>query len=222
MKYKKTDPNEKKQPKVLQSEMDIFNLFPSPLGIYTFPEPVNKKELNIIESFEKSPNKGNLVTKSTAVFEKKGMERIAAFCEQTVNLHFIQTFAPKNPNLKLRITQSWANYTETDQWHHRHSHANSVLSGVFYVQTHEETDKIVFYRQNAPFSVTPKDFNSWNSTSWWWPTPPNTLLLFPSTLEHSVDVKQTTGTRISISFNTFFVGDIGEENDLTHLRLVEP
>jgi hypothetical protein len=31
------------------------------------------------------------------------------------------------------ITQSWLNYTETNQYHHKHEHPNSLVSGVFYV-----------------------------------------------------------------------------------------
>ena len=46
------------------------------------------------------------------------------------------------------ITQSWLNYTETKQFHHRHEHPNSIVSGVFYINCHEEFDKIKFFKKD--------------------------------------------------------------------------
>ena len=45
------------------------------------------------------------------------------------------------------------------------------------------------------------------------------LILFPSSAQHMVPQVQGEETRISLSFNTFPVGMIGEEVDLTGLRL---
>jgi hypothetical protein len=45
------------------------------------------------------------------------------------------------------------------------------------------------------------------------------LILFPSSLTHMVPTIQGEQTRISLSFNTFPVGTVGEEMDLTGLKL---
>ena len=45
------------------------------------------------------------------------------------------------------------------------------------------------------------------------------LLLFPSKLDHSVPKKTTSGTRISLSFNSFVKGNIGDNEKLTGLIL---
>ena len=45
------------------------------------------------------------------------------------------------------------------------------------------------------------------------------LVLFPSSLTHMVETVQGEATRISLSFNTFPVGSIGEGVDLTGLRV---
>ena len=45
------------------------------------------------------------------------------------------------------------------------------------------------------------------------------LILFPSRLTHMVETVKGEDTRISLSFNTFPVGLVGEEMDLTGLKL---
>ena len=45
------------------------------------------------------------------------------------------------------------------------------------------------------------------------------LILFPSTLRHSVPVNVGKENRISLSFNTFSVDTLGNEDHLTHLDI---
>ncbi len=53
-----------------------------------------------------------------------------------------------NPNnITPYITQSWLNYTETNQYHHKHQHPNSLVSGVFYINCDDKFDKIKFFNQ---------------------------------------------------------------------------
>jgi hypothetical protein len=45
--------------------------------------------------------------------------------------------------------------------------------------------------------------------------------MFPSSLTHLVETKSGLDTRISLAINTFPMGYIGEDNDLTGLHLKE-
>ena len=45
------------------------------------------------------------------------------------------------------------------------------------------------------------------------------LILFPSSLKHSVPINQGDEDRISVSFNTFCIDAIGSEQSLTHLDI---
>jgi hypothetical protein len=47
------------------------------------------------------------------------------------------------------------------------------------------------------------------------------LILFPSSLTHMVQTVESEQTRISLAFNTFPVGHVGDEMDLTGLSLGE-
>lgn len=67
--------------------------------------------------------------------------------------------------------------------------------------------------------LPPSEWNVWNSESWWFEVGTGDLVLFPSHLQHMVETVQGEQTRISLSFNTFPVGLVGEEVDLTGLRV---
>ena len=63
--------------------------------------------------------------------------------------------------------------------------------------------------------------NKWNSNTRLFTVDNNTLMLFPSWLEHNVEPNEkATRNRISISFNTFVRrGVLGKQNDLNQLIL---
>ena len=63
-----------------------------------------------------------------------------------------------------------------------------------------------------------KDFNIWNSETWFFPVNNNELLLFPSCITHQVEPNEKATTdRISLSFNTFVKGTLGSRDQLTEL-----
>ena len=47
------------------------------------------------------------------------------------------------------------------------------------------------------------------------------LVLFPSSLRHSVPFNKGNETRYSMSFNTFCIDELGDRNSLTHLNIKE-
>ncbi len=201
--------------------MAIENLFPQPIGIYSLDRNLTGKEIDFIKEQETRPNTGNLTSSNNFILRHKTMTKLRDFIESKVTEYFDTIYNPRH-RVSLRITQSWCNYTEPGQYHHKHAHPNSFVSGVFYPQANKETDKIYFYKAGfQQIELPPKDWNSWNSTSWWFPVGTGDLILFPSSLEHMVQTVDGEQTRISLSFNTFPVGHIGDEVDLTGLQIGE-
>lgn len=200
--------------------MEIHNLFPTALGIFDFNRELSEKELNFIRTQDAHPNMGNTVSNNVTILEHEELADIKAFVEVSVKEYFTSIYAPKNET-RLRITQSWINYTEPGQFHHKHAHPNSFISGVFYPQANE-TDKIYFHTDNYLQLQTPtREWNTWNSNTWWMPATVGRMYIFPSHLTHHVETKVEPGntTRISLSFNTFPVGNWGEDDSLTGLEL---
>lgn len=199
--------------------MAIHNLFPIPIGMYKLDRDLTAKELSFLKNQETRSNMGNTTSINNTILKAKELTKFRDFIETSVSDYFKTVHNPKH-DVNLKITQSWVNYTEKGQYHHKHAHPNSFVSGVFYIQADKEKDKIYFYRDGyQQIKFPPNDWNAWNSESWWFEVGTGDLILFPSGLTHMVETVQHDQTRISMSFNTFPVGVVGEEMDLTGLRL---
>jgi hypothetical protein len=64
-----------------------------------------------------------------------------------------------------------------------------------------------------------KDWNLYNSETWWFTVKTGDIILFPSFLTHMVETKEEDNTRISLAFNVFIKGNIGNNKNLTELIL---
>jgi uncharacterized protein (TIGR02466 family) len=196
----------------------IMDLFPTPLYINNIDAPLINQQKNYLLNLPKIQNMGNLRSESGYIFEYP----LFAELKKTINEHikeYINIVYP-NSNLDVYITQSWANYTEPNEYHHKHSHPNSFISGVFYVNAIKNEDMIKFYK-DLPFifQINHNQNNNYNSQDVAILVETGDLVLFPSNFTHNVPPTTSKETRISISFNTFIRGNIGDENSSTALYL---
>ncbi len=199
--------------------MLINNLFPTPVAGFELGRDLSKVEREHLFNLETRPNQGNTTSVDNHILNKPELNSLAEFLNSSLQEYFNSVYAPKH-DANLCITQSWVNYTKPGQFHHKHAHSNSLISGVFYIQASKKIDKLHFF--NEPYrqlTITPKDFNLYNSSSWWLAAVTGTLYLFPSSLQHMVEQVKGEDIRISLSFNTFPRGIIGDEIALTTLKL---
>jgi uncharacterized protein (TIGR02466 family) len=199
--------------------VEIFNLFPTGLGLFDLGRDLTEEEISFIKGQETRGNMGNRTSSDTMILKNSELEGIKNFIETSVAEYFRSIYAPRNETT-LRITQSWCNYTEPGEFHHKHAHPNSFISGVFYPQASKETDKIYFYRDGYQQLKTPTEsWNPYNSESWWMEAYTGRMFIFPSNLTHMVETVMGGNTRISLSFNTFPVGNFGDAPSLTGVNL---
>ena len=199
--------------------MVINNLFPTPVGSFELGRDLSKLEQKFLFNLETRPNMGNVTSTNNYVLRDNRLSSLRLFLNNSLQEYFQATMSPQD-NVKLEITQSWINYTKTGQYHHKHTHPNSVISGVFYIQASKEIDKLFFYNESyQQIKIVPKEFHVYNSESWWLPVETGQLLLFPSSLTHMVATTSGEDDRISMSFNTFYKGKLGDEVALTGLTL---
>jgi uncharacterized protein (TIGR02466 family) len=196
----------------------IMDLFPTPLYINNIDAPLINQQKDYLLNLPKIKNMGNLRSESGYIFEYP----LFAELKKTINEHikeYINIIYP-NTNLDVYITQSWANYTEPNQYHHKHSHPNSFISGVFYVNAIKNEDMIKFYKDLPPiYQINHNQPNNYNSVDVAVLVETGDLVLFPSNFTHNVPPTTSKETRISISFNTFIRGNLGDEDSSTALYL---
>jgi len=205
-------------------EPTINNLFPTPVYMTNMDRPFTKHELQFVEKQKNhcTKNEGNINTKDNYILNRKEFKNIKKFLDTACKDYLERIICPKN-NIELYITQSWLNYTEENQFHHRHEHPNSIVSGVLYFDSDKDKDMIKFfspikYQQIKP-EIEDEKYNIWNSSSWWFAVETGQLVMFPSSTTHQVDTKKGNNTRVSLAFNTFYKGAVGSNSSLTELIL---
>ena len=199
---------------------NLMPLFPTPLlgGEIEIEE---KERVFLLNQYPDnvSVNMGNLVGTDKNILKRPEVKDLNKKMLSYVNEAFTLLH---NPSLEceLYITQSWLNFTVKDQYHHRHSHTNSFYSAVLYLKATEE-DNITFYHPTYPntYEIYSKQYGLYNCSSWEIPVKNNLLLIFPSTLPHSVTSLKHDNLRVSLSFNTFIRGELGNPDKLNHLVL---
>jgi uncharacterized protein (TIGR02466 family) len=106
------------------------------------------------------------------------------------------------------IGKSWLTVTLPGGCINMHNHIGhgSILSGVFYVDTPEDCGDIIFtnpypFRDRMPFKI----INDINSAYFRKKPVKNTLMLWPSSLNHQTDVNLSGENRLSIGVDVFHV-----------------
>jgi uncharacterized protein (TIGR02466 family) len=199
----------------------ITGIFPTPIYISELNRKFTNKELLFIDKtkLDVYKNEGNTTSNNNYILNNKAFKYIKTELDLRVQNYFEKVVSSSN-NVIPYITQSWLNYTETNQYHHKHQHPNSLVSGVLYINCDEKFDKIKFFNDKYQ-TIKPeiKDWNIWNSESWWFSVKTGDIILFPSSLTHMVETKSGINTRISLAFNVFIKGKIGDSKELQELIL---
>jgi uncharacterized protein (TIGR02466 family) len=199
----------------------INNIFPTPIYIDNLNRNLTTEEILLVNKTKLDTflNEGNKISNDKNILENIIFKNLKEDIYLRVIDYFDKIISPDN-NVTPYITQSWINYTEKNEFHHKHHHPNSLVSGVFYINCDERFDKIKFFNElYTQIQPKVKTYNLYNSFSWWFPVKDGDLIMFPSSLSHMVETKKETNTRISLAFNVFVKGTLGDEKYLTHLIL---
>ena len=197
---------------------ELLQLFPIPLLIVPYEQPIDK-ELAYLKtiSYRKQQQNGNFRSDDSYLLRNEEFKDIKNFLGEAVNRFTTNVL---NTKQRLVITQCWANRNPKGSKHHEHVHPNSIISGVMYFQINEKLPPISFSKDRQDgMKLDPEKYNHVNSESFMLPCKPGELILFPSSLKHSVPINHGEEDRISVSFNTFCIDAIGSEQSLTHLDI---
>lgn len=202
-------------------QQEIIPLFSTPLMISEETYPMEQKLYDHIMNMPKEDNTGgggNLITADSNVLDNPEFVNLRSFIEKYIG-YYVRDVMRINEKNEIYITQSWINYNQTNQAHHVHSHPNSIISGVFYIEG--ENSPIEFHRGDKllDLNLTHDEWNLWNSSQWNADLVKNKLFLFPSKLIHGVAPNVSDKLRVSLSFNTFVRGEIGSIKQKTWAKI---
>jgi hypothetical protein len=122
---------------------------------------------------------------------------------------------------QLNITTSWYTTVTNRSRISNHFHGHSLFTGVIVFDA-SPGSKLILSLEAPP--IVPKmfefdygEFNIFNSKSWWLDLEPNTIYIFPSTINHSAELSEDNTSMNLIAFDTFVSGSIGEDLNGIHV-----
>ena len=207
---------------IKKSQNQLLPLFPIPLVICQYPNNYDK-ELEWIRNHEVERQNVqelsicNRQSKESFILDKPELVNIREFIQYQVNGYVSKIMGASN---ELVITQSCLNKNKKGEYHHDHTHPNSIISGVWYPQIDETLPPIIFTKKNirdVNFSI--REFNSYNCSLYKLSLKMGELVLFPSNLSHNVPKNNSDKERISLSFNTWVKGNMGNIDSLTYIPI---
>ena len=177
-------------------------------------------EKKYISDLEMIDNTGNLMSKNDKVLDSKELSNLKLFIDEQL-FNFKKNLLNIKDENEIYITQSWVNNSKPDQFHPKHKHPNSVISGVMFLDENNNANlpPIRFHRTLEMFALDFKfdELNEFNASAREFDPMQGILMLFPSLLEHDVDKNTSDQVRTSISFNTYARGIVGGKEQLTEV-----
>jgi uncharacterized protein (TIGR02466 family) len=206
--------------------MELITIFPTTIGKFKLDRNISDDEMSVAYEEEKVShiNSGdNFIGKSSYILESPKLKNLKEFLEKSLNEFFYTLHGGYDDSVSMYITQSWFNYTKQNQSHHRHSHQNSIISGVFYFNVDMNSDSINMHTKNFlqgdHINIPPKEVNIYNTERISLPVETGMLYLFNSKIQHDVSLIKNNDTRMSLAFNSFVRGRIGTAESRTELIL---
>ena len=161
----------------------------------------------------------NRQSEDAFILDNPEMKGIRAFIQEKIDFYSNKVY---NFSDKLVITQSWLNKNGKGELHHPHRHPNSIISGVWYPLIHRGLPPIQFQKpedRDISMHIGEGKLNAFNSYTFNLSMNKGDLVLFPSHLQHSVPENIIDEERISLSFNTWAKGSLGNKNGLAYLPM---
>jgi len=205
----------------MEDKYQVIQLHPIPVCQPEEEYTIDAKTLKVIKSLKYgSRGKGHGDrTVNSYILKSKEFLGLKTFIEKHIDF-YAHELLKISKKYKFYITQSWFNINRKGEDHHSHWHANSFISGVFYVSG----DECPIYFGNSrscvfgdAWDLELEEANEYNGQSWWVPNSNFKLLLFPSYVTHFVLPNESDTPRISLAVNTFIKGRIGQEDKLTEV-----
>ena len=201
---------------------EVVHLFPTP--VFLCDEKYSDDNLlSLIDGMEMRKNDNNNFSSTDGyVLEWPELFHLKKYIERNLNHYAYNVLGIKEEH-NFHITQSWFNVNKKGTSHHSHTHPNSIFSGIFFVGG-DGSCPVVFKNSKdvefgLPLKFSFKEYSIINSSEYSLRNDKNTLVIFPSTLRHGVGDNESDIDRVSLSFNSFASGSVGNANHKTKLVL---
>ena len=197
----------------------VLELFSQPVYLADDKYVMDDNEKESFKNVAALENLLNHTSKNKRWLEQENLKNLKKFILDSVK-NFHHNVIGYDKRIELYITQSWLTMSKPEEGHHLHRHPNSIYSGVYYITgEHTETrfhspnkdmQQVVFEKEKETcyleeiLTVKAEQGN---------------LIIFPSQLSHDVLANPSKKVRTTLSFNTWFKGEVGMYDRLNNLKI---
>jgi uncharacterized protein (TIGR02466 family) len=220
------------------NRLNIKELFPVPALVELLPNNF-KSLVPYFNSLKLITNNNNdtfgYYSENTYILNEPECTKLSNYILDRVYLYGYHCLGIDSERSKYRFTQSWVSVKNPNEKHEFHTHPNSVISGVIFLEGSKDTPGLSFVNQPSignygkntlDFSErNPKDMVENNDGYKCYhpflgeniPFQPGLMILFPSYLQHMVPMNNSDIPRKSIAFN-IIQNPMGKRGGLTELK----
>jgi len=200
----------------IEFEEQVRLLFPTPL-LETKVE-VTQELLEFVDglTYKRTPSGDGFMSADCNILDSPEISHIKQEVDKKVKIYF-HGICKYNYNAEPELSSSWAIVHHHKDHAQAHLHANSIISGIWYLKTPKNCGNISFMRDvMTPFGNTlmfdQMECNNINSFDCEVEPKKDMMYIFPSILRHRVYSNQTKSPRIALAFNYFVRGEIRSED----------
>jgi len=199
----------------------VHEFWPTP--VYESYVPVKSEWLNFVEKSEYGRAKSNTSDYTNDRYILNNLPDLKEKLFFHVNL-FTEKYL-KVKNTQFYFLNSWILKHYKNDSAQPHFHTNSILSGVYYLQTENNSGDLKFIKKPDeqrifPTAISPdySEYDYTNSDDLSFKPKKGSLLIFPSNLTHGVAKNESEKIRYSLAFNIFCKGIFGKDEYTLHLN----
>ena len=196
--------------------MNVTSLFGIPLYF-------DKLNYNVVSDLETIDNlkydiieEGNFkISKNTKLLHNVEFQSLKNLIDKKINF-YTKEILKVDQKINFFITTSWIVKFSKESFSNKHTHSNSIFSGIVYLKTPKNCNRIRFYKDNRFHNISYPtlelnytESNIFNSDYWEYSPSEGDIYIFPSNLTHSVEKSMFEDTRISLAFNVYASGEFG-------------
>ena len=186
------------------------------IPIYKVKFPLHNELKQSFIDYMENEDEFSLTTTETCKFTHANLHKVKTFepFVEFVEQSLMRVMDDLNYIPKIKLTGMWGTKHENNQFHHRHTHHNSFLAGVYYLHGSENCSGTTFYNFHHYHTIIRPAEQIGKSatmalTSHTEKFDEGTLVIFPAWLGHDTarnNVERTKTNRYILSFNAMPIG----------------
>lgn len=190
----------------------LISLFPVP--VYSNMLDIDNEIKQLVKNLEFADIGNGKMSVSKYLLDQPGFEKLRDVIDAEVYQYVQNIFSPVD-RIHFFRTTSWAMKHNKGDWSSSHSHVNSIVSGIVYLEVDENSGDLVFNKilnnlYDGVLDITIQNWNPFNSHSFTMVPETNQIVIFPSNLPHKVNTSRSDNERYCIAFNYFVRGIFGK------------